>query len=38
MWSAKISFDGSGNVAGNYVKARGIRLLVFPLGWSYEES
>lgn len=38
MWSAKISFDGSKNVAGAYIKKRGIRMLVFPLGWNYEEE
>jgi predicted DNA binding protein len=38
MWSAKISFDGSKNVAGAYAKKRGIRILVLPLNWSYEKE
>lgn len=37
MWSAKISFDTK-NVFGEYAKKRGVKILAFPLSWSYEKT
>ncbi|MCH7850821.1 MAG: helix-turn-helix domain-containing protein [Nanoarchaeota archaeon] len=39
MWTAKISFDASEyNLAAKHAKQENIRLLMFPLSWTYEKT
>ena len=37
MWATKLSFDGTKiNVLARYAKREDVRVLIFPLSWSYE--
>lgn len=38
MWSTRISFDGSKNIVAGYLKKRKLRMLFFPLNWTYEKK
>jgi len=38
MWELKISFDGSYNQFVRCAKKAKVRILIFPLSWTYEKS